>query len=51
VLKSRATDDTGAIQPEREKFIAEHGNNAVFHYSAITAWSVAATGEVKHVYA
>src|SRR5499426_2924097 len=51
VLKSRATDDTGAIQPEREKFIAEHGNNAVFHYSAVTAWSVAATGEVKHVYA
>jgi sulfane dehydrogenase subunit SoxC len=51
VLKSRATDDTGASQPERDKFIAEHGNNAVFHYSAIGAWSVAASGEVKHVYA
>jgi len=51
VLKSRATDDTGATQPEREKFIAEHGNNAIFHYSAISAWSVAANGEVKHVYA
>jgi sulfane dehydrogenase subunit SoxC len=51
VLKSRATDDTGAVQPEREKFIAEHGNNATFHFNGIQAWSVAASGEVKHVYA
>ena len=51
VLKSRATDDTGAVQPEREKFIAEHGNNAIFHFHGIQAWSVAANGEVKHVYA
>lgn len=51
VLKSRAIDDTGAVQPEREKFIAEHGNNAIFHFNGIQAWSVAANGEVKHVYA
>jgi len=51
VLKSRAIDDTGAVQPERAKFIAEHGNNAVFHFHGIQAWSVAANGEVKHVYA
>ena len=51
VLKSRATDDTGAVQPERAKFIAEHGNNAVFHFHGIQAWSVATSGEVKHVYA
>ena len=51
VLKSRATDDTGAVQPERAKFIAEHGNNAIFHFNGIQAWSVAANGEVKHVYA
>ena len=51
VLKSRAIDDAGNVQPERERFIAEHGNNAVFHYNAIAAWSVAASGEVKHVYA
>src|SRR5688572_31515844 len=51
VLKSRAIDDTGAVQPERAKFIAEHGNNAVFHFNGIQAWSVAANGEVKHVYA
>ena len=51
VLKSRAIDDTGAVQPERNKFIAEHGNNAIFHFHAIQAWGVAANGEVKHVYA
>ena len=51
VLKSRATDDTGAVQPERARFIAEHGHNAIFHYHAIQSWSVAANGEVKHVYA
>ena len=51
VLKSRATDDTGAVQPERDTFIAEHGNNAIFHFNGIQAWSVAANGEVKHVYA
>jgi sulfane dehydrogenase subunit SoxC len=51
VLKSRAVDDTGAVQPEREKFIAEHGQKAIFHFSAIVAWGVQANGEVKHVYA
>ena len=51
VLKSRATDDAGNVQPERAKFIAEHGSNAIFHYHAIAAWSVAPNGEVKHVYA
>jgi sulfane dehydrogenase subunit SoxC len=51
VLKSRATDDGGHVQPERDKFIAEHGNNALFHFHGIQAWSVAANGEVKHVYA
>ena len=51
VLKSRATDDTGVPQPERDRFIAEHGHNAIFHFHAIQAWSVAANGAVKHVYA
>jgi len=51
VLKSRATDDTGAVQPERDRFITDHGHNAIFHCNAIQAWGVAANGEVKHVYA
>ena len=51
VLKSRAIDDAGNVQPERETFVAEHGTNAIFHCNAIQAWSIAAGGEVKHVYA
>jgi sulfane dehydrogenase subunit SoxC len=51
VLKSRATDDAGNVQPTREKIIAEQGSNVVFHYNGIVAWDVAANGEVKHVYA
>jgi sulfane dehydrogenase subunit SoxC len=51
VLKSRATDDAGGVQPTRDEFIARHGNNPLYHYHAIQAWSVEANGEVKNVYA
>jgi sulfane dehydrogenase subunit SoxC len=51
VVKSRATDDTGDLQPTRDKLIAEHGANVIFHYNAIQAWSVSPNGEVKNVYA
>jgi sulfane dehydrogenase subunit SoxC len=51
VLKSRATDDAGGVQPTRDEFIARHGNNPIYHYHAIQAWHVEATGEVKNVYA
>ena len=51
VVKSRATDSTGEVQPTRDKLVAEHGTNVVFHYNAIQAWSIAPNGEVKNVYA
>jgi sulfane dehydrogenase subunit SoxC len=51
VLKSRATDDTGRVQPTRDEFIARHGSNATYHYHAIQAWRVESSGEVKNVYA
>ena len=51
VLKSRATDDTGAVQPTRDALVAAHGTNVSFHYNAIQAWQVEANGEVKNVYA
>jgi sulfane dehydrogenase subunit SoxC len=51
VLKSRAIDEIGAVQPTREKLIAEHGSNVIFHYNAIQAWGIQANGEVKNVYA
>jgi hypothetical protein len=51
VLKSRATGDTGAVQPTRDALIAAHGTNVFYHYNAIQAWQVEANGEVKNVYA
>ena len=51
VLKSRATDDTGAVQPTRDALVAAHGTNVSYHYNAIQAWQVEANGEVKNVYA
>lgn len=51
VLKSRATDETGYVQPERETLVKERGLNGYFHYNAIVAWAVDAEGALTHVYA
>ncbi len=51
VLKSRATDETGYVQPERTALLAERGANGYFHYNAIVAWAVEDDGRVRHVYA
>lgn len=51
VLKSRATDETGAVQPERDVLVKARGRNGYFHYHAIVAWDVDEDGAVRHVYA
>jgi sulfane dehydrogenase subunit SoxC len=51
ILKSRATDETGYVQPERKALIAERGRHGYFHYNGIVAWEVDDDGSVKHVYA
>jgi sulfane dehydrogenase subunit SoxC len=51
VLKSRATDETGAVQPTRDKVVGDKGTQFLYHYNAIQAWSVAPNGEVKNAYA
>ena len=51
VLKSRATDETGYVQPEREVLLQQRGKNGYFHYNAIVSWAVDAQGSVRHVYA
>lgn len=50
VLKSRAIDETGYVQPERAQLVAERGRNGYFHYNAIAAWQVEEDGEVIHAY-
>src|SRR3954449_2169045 len=50
-LQSRATDDSGYVQPTRAKLIADRGARAVYHFNGIASWAVTELGEVKHVYA
>ncbi len=49
-LKSRAIDETGYVQPERDVFIAERGRHGFFHYSAIVTWDIDDDGIVNHTY-
>ncbi|WP_457798168.1 sulfite dehydrogenase [Methylocystis sp. S23] len=51
VLQSRATDETGNMQPTREALLARRGPRAVYHFNAIASWRVGEKGDVKHVYA
>ena len=51
VLKSRAVDETGYVQPEREQLLAAQGRHGFYHYNAIVTWSVDEAGSVSHVYA
>jgi sulfane dehydrogenase subunit SoxC len=50
VLKSRSTDEASVVQPSRNKLVADKGTQFLYHYNAIQAWNVAATGEVTNVY-
>ena len=51
VLQSRATDDTGMVQPTRAQFAADRGLRGVYHYNAIASWGIDAKGEATNVYA
>lgn len=50
VLKSRATDDTGQVQPERAELVAARGRAGYFHYNGIVSWAVEDDGLVSHTY-
>jgi sulfane dehydrogenase subunit SoxC len=51
VLQSRATDDTGMVQPSRAAFIAERGLRGQYHFNAIQSWRIDDKGEAANVYA
>lgn len=51
VLKSRATDETGYLQPERAELVKNRGTHGYFHYNAIVSWEVSSNGSISHVYA
>lgn len=47
-LRSRATDETGYVQPSREALIEVRGVNSQYHFNAVQNWRVAASGEVSN---
>jgi sulfane dehydrogenase subunit SoxC len=51
VLQSRATDETGMVQPSRAQFVADRGLRGNFHYNAVASWKIDQTGEATNVFA
>jgi sulfane dehydrogenase subunit SoxC len=48
-LQSRATDDTGYMQPTADEMLAARGRNYSYHNNQIKVWYVRADGSVSHV--
>src|SRR5438552_6498121 len=49
VIASRATDETGYVQPTREALIAVRGTNSAYHFNGTKFWKVHADGTVTNV--
>ena len=49
VIASRATDESGYVQPTREALIEVRGTNSIYHYNGIKFWRVQANGNVTNV--
>ncbi len=49
VIASRATDETGYVQPSREELIAVRGTNSGYHFNGMKFWKVGADGTVTNV--
>jgi sulfane dehydrogenase subunit SoxC len=53
-LQSRATDETGRVQPTRGALIAARGRPSrpgTYHFNGIHSWGVSPDGQIRHVYA
>lgn len=48
-IASRATDESGYLQPTREELIEARGRNSGFHFNGIKHWRVDADGSVTNV--
>jgi sulfane dehydrogenase subunit SoxC len=51
IVQSRATDDTGRVQPTRARFVAERGLRGQYHYNAISSWRIDEKGEASNAFA
>lgn len=50
VIKSRAIDEMGYVQPERSELVKQRGRHGFYHYNAIINWQIDSDGFVSHVY-
>jgi sulfane dehydrogenase subunit SoxC len=49
IVQSRATDETGYVQPTKGQLKAVRGTRSIYHNNAIQSWLVQESGEVKNV--
>jgi sulfane dehydrogenase subunit SoxC len=49
IIQSRATDETGFVQPTYKQLRAVRGTRSIYHNNAIQSWLVQENGEVKNV--
>jgi sulfane dehydrogenase subunit SoxC len=49
LIQSRATDDTGYVQPTYRQLRAVRGTRSIYHNNAIQTWLVTESGEVRNV--
>lgn len=50
VILSRATDETGYVQPSFADLTRVRGMKSFYHNNAIVPWRIAASGEVSNGY-
>jgi len=50
LVQSRATDETGHVQPTYQQLRAVRGSRSIYHNNAIQTWLVQENGEVKNVH-
>ena len=49
IIQSRATDETGFVQPTYKQLRTVRGTRSIYHNTAIQSWLVQESGEVKNV--
>ena len=49
IVQSRATDETGYVQPTYQQLRAVRGTRSIYHNNSIQSWLVQESGEVKNV--
>ena len=51
ILSSRATDETGYVQPSRDELVSVRGTASFYHYNGQQNWRVASDGTITNYYA